>query len=179
MGDCCTGSGGEGCDDPECEEIVCDEDGFCCNVTWDTLCAEQAAALCEICADEPPGPECGDGVCDDGESVGVLSGEEEAPRDNARDDGDYSTQNLKMILIDKRGNQRVQVESLGDLLRACGQNPTLSEIRDLEKNVGGDCMFFLPPASLLHPSSPRHHCQLQAPRFNTATLHSRKDKERS
>jgi len=82
-------------------------------------------------------------------------------------------------LFDKRGNQRVQVESLGDLLRACGQNPTLSEIRDLEKNVGGDCMFFLPPASLLHPSSPRHHCQLQAPRFNTATLHSRKDKERS
>jgi Ca2+-binding EF-hand superfamily protein len=42
-------------------------------------------------------------------------------------------------LFDKRGNQRVQLESLGDLLRACGQNPTLSEIRDLEKNVGGDC----------------------------------------
>merc|ERR1712098_878237 len=36
-------------------------------------------------------------------------------------------------LFDKRGNQRVQVESLGDLLRACGQNPTLSEIRDLER----------------------------------------------
>jgi len=54
-------------------------------------------------------------------------------------------------LFDKRGNQRVQVESLGDLLRACGQNPTLSEIRDLEKNVGGDCMFFFPPASLLPP----------------------------
>lgn len=42
-------------------------------------------------------------------------------------------------LFDKRGNQRVQLESLGDLLRACGQNPTLSEIRDLEKNVGSDC----------------------------------------
>lgn len=42
-------------------------------------------------------------------------------------------------LFDKRGNQRVALESLGDLLRACGQNPTLSEIRDLEKNVGADC----------------------------------------
>ncbi len=44
-------------------------------------------------------------------------------------------------LFDKRGNGRVALESLGDLLRACGQNPTLSEIRDLEKNVGGDCEF--------------------------------------
>lgn len=56
-------------------------------------------------------------------------------------------------LFDKRGNQRVQVESLGDLLRACGQNPTLSEIRDLEKNVGGDCMFFLLRFLLRWPTS--------------------------
>jgi hypothetical protein len=42
-------------------------------------------------------------------------------------------------LFDKRGNGRVSLDSLGDLLRACGQNPTLAEIRDLEKNVGGDC----------------------------------------
>lgn len=46
-------------------------------------------------------------------------------------------------LFDKRGNQRVQLESLGDLLRACGQNPTLAEIRDLEKNVGSDCEYLL------------------------------------
>jgi Ca2+-binding EF-hand superfamily protein len=42
-------------------------------------------------------------------------------------------------LYDKRGNGRVNLDSLGDLLRACGQNPTLAEIRDLEKQVGGDC----------------------------------------
>lgn len=42
-------------------------------------------------------------------------------------------------LFDKRGNGRVTRDSLGDLLRACGQNPTMSEIRDLEKTVGGDC----------------------------------------
>lgn len=46
-------------------------------------------------------------------------------------------------LFDKRGNQRVALDSLGDLLRACGQNPTLSEIRDLEKGIGGDCTFEL------------------------------------
>lgn len=44
-------------------------------------------------------------------------------------------------LFDKRGTQRVSLDSLGDLLRACGQNPTLAEIRELEKNVGGDCTF--------------------------------------
>lgn len=44
-------------------------------------------------------------------------------------------------LFDKRGTGRVPLESLGDLLRACGQNPTLSEIRELEKTVGGECTF--------------------------------------
>lgn len=44
-------------------------------------------------------------------------------------------------LFDKRGTGRVALESLGDLLRACGQNPTLAEIAELEKNVGGDCKF--------------------------------------
>ena len=52
-------------------------------------------------------------------------------------------------LFDKRGTQRVALDSLGDLLRACGQNPTLAEIRELEKNVGGDCTF----PSILYPSS--------------------------
>ena len=52
-------------------------------------------------------------------------------------------------LFDKRGTQRVALDSLGDLLRACGQNPTLAEIRELEKNIGGDCMF----PSILYPSS--------------------------
>ncbi|KAI9684610.1 MAG: hypothetical protein M1822_005698 [Bathelium mastoideum] len=45
-------------------------------------------------------------------------------------------------LFDKRGNGRVTRDSLGDLLRACGQNPTLAEIQDLEKSVGGDCTYY-------------------------------------
>jgi Ca2+-binding EF-hand superfamily protein len=52
-----------------------------------------------------------------------------------------NTTNYKeaFALFDKRGNGRVQIDSLGDLLRACGQNPTLAEISDLEKSIGGDC----------------------------------------
>lgn len=55
-------------------------------------------------------------------------------------------------LFDKRGSGRVPLDSLGDLLRACGQNPTLSEIRDLEKTVGGECAFLSPYPAL--PISP-------------------------
>ena len=42
-------------------------------------------------------------------------------------------------LFDKRGNGRVDRAALGDLLRACGQNPTLAEIADLERGAGNDC----------------------------------------
>ncbi|KAF2805421.1 EF-hand [Mytilinidion resinicola] len=44
-------------------------------------------------------------------------------------------------LYDKRGKGRVVRENLGNLLRACGQNPTLAEIADLERNVGTDFDF--------------------------------------
>ncbi|CAO2652860.1 Nn.00g022710.m01.CDS01 [Neocucurbitaria sp. VM-36] len=44
-------------------------------------------------------------------------------------------------LFDKRGNGRVDRSALGDLLRACGQNPTLAEIGDLERGVGTDFDF--------------------------------------
>lgn len=55
--------------------------------------------------------------------------------------GDKASTNYKeaFSLFDKRGTGRVVLESLGDLLRACGQNPTLAEISDLEKGIGGDC----------------------------------------
>jgi Ca2+-binding EF-hand superfamily protein len=74
---------------------------------------------------------------------------------NAPYDAQAST-NYKeaFALFDKRGNQRVQLESLGDLLRACGQNPTLQEIRELEKNIGSDCQFPCIPSPLLPKSVP-------------------------
>lgn len=42
-------------------------------------------------------------------------------------------------LFDRRGTGSVSVDLLGDLLRACGQNPTLEEIDSLEKSFDGDC----------------------------------------
>lgn len=69
-------------------------------------------------------------------------------------------------LFDKRGNGRVDRGALGDLLRACGQNPTLAEITDLERGVGADCTFTFtsdPPAS--------HDCPIPAKQHtNTATV---------
>ncbi|KAK9333279.1 hypothetical protein V1520DRAFT_332224 [Lipomyces starkeyi] len=44
-------------------------------------------------------------------------------------------------LFDKRGTGKVSLQALGDLLRACGQNPTLAEIEELEESVGSDFDF--------------------------------------
>lgn len=41
-------------------------------------------------------------------------------------------------LFDKRGNGRVPSSTLGDLLRACGQNPTNAEVEDLVRGVKSD-----------------------------------------
>ena len=49
--DCCLPHDAPGCDDPGCELEVCAADPFCCDTTWDDLCADAAAALC--------GPLCG------------------------------------------------------------------------------------------------------------------------
>lgn len=68
-------------------------------------------------------------------------------------------------LFDKRGNGRVQLDSLGDLLRACGQNPTLAEISDLEKSVGGDFDFdsfskvLNRPGGFRDPGEPDEYCR--------------------
>ncbi len=47
---CCIANGGVGCDDPECQAIVCGVDPFCCDVAWDSICADEAAQLCgDLC----------------------------------------------------------------------------------------------------------------------------------
>lgn len=46
---CCKPHDGVGCNDPECEKIVCAQDPFCCDTMWDQLCANQANELCEVC----------------------------------------------------------------------------------------------------------------------------------
>ncbi|ODV62839.1 Mlc1p [Ascoidea rubescens DSM 1968] len=44
-------------------------------------------------------------------------------------------------LFDKKGTGKVPPEALGDLLRAVGQNPTLAEIADLERQLPGELDF--------------------------------------
>ena len=48
-GDCCTANFTPGCDDEDCCMLVCDQDPFCCDVSWDQLCADQAIDFCVPC----------------------------------------------------------------------------------------------------------------------------------
>ena len=61
-GDCDTPdpAGAPGCSDPACEGIVCAVDPFCCNTSWDQICADAAAAMC---ACGPPPPPAGNDDC--------------------------------------------------------------------------------------------------------------------
>ncbi|KAK4134494.1 EF-hand [Trichocladium antarcticum] len=68
-------------------------------------------------------------------------------------------------LFDTRGVGRVVLDKLGDLLRACGQNPTLAEINDLEKSVGGEFDFetfqrvLNRPGGFRDPGEPEEYCR--------------------
>ncbi len=50
--DCCIDNGTPGCDDPECEALICGQDSFCCDTSWDQICADAAIAQCEVCEGE-------------------------------------------------------------------------------------------------------------------------------
>ena len=61
-GGCCVPNGTPKCDDEDCCEAVCLEDSFCCDVTWDLVCANMARAneSCTGPEDACPAPVCGD-----------------------------------------------------------------------------------------------------------------------
>jgi hypothetical protein len=62
-GDCCAANGTPGCDDAACTDAVCAIDPFCCDNSWDGICADEAVEFCpDICT--TTGPVCGDGICD-------------------------------------------------------------------------------------------------------------------
>ena len=42
-GDCCVAHPTPGCEDPVCETAICAADPFCCDNTWDGICADAAA----------------------------------------------------------------------------------------------------------------------------------------
>lgn len=69
--DCCFSNGTPGCEVPAVEACVCAADPFCCNNTWDGLCAEAAPGCGALCDD------CGNGDIDMGEVCdgGNLDGE--------------------------------------------------------------------------------------------------------
>lgn len=71
-------------------------------------------------------------------------------------------------LFDKRGNGRVDRSALGDLLRACGQNPTLAEIGDLERGVGADCTSHFPHIPRSLPLTTAQLTLRLSPRSSTA-----------
>ncbi len=54
-GDCCAPHASGGCEDPACCETACVADPFCCEVAWDTICVNEAQALCAC----PPAKGCG------------------------------------------------------------------------------------------------------------------------
>ncbi len=54
-GDCCIANGTPYCEDEACCEAVCAGDPFCCETSWDSLCANDANDICEVC--EPPAPD--------------------------------------------------------------------------------------------------------------------------
>ena len=45
-GDCCTGNFTPGCDQELCCNTICGADQFCCALTWDEFCVQQAIEIC-------------------------------------------------------------------------------------------------------------------------------------
>jgi len=54
--DCFISNGTPGCDDQQCENTVCAIDSFCCNNVWDSICADEALAMCVMDSEWPPAP---------------------------------------------------------------------------------------------------------------------------
>jgi len=73
-GACFEQHAGVGCDDAACCHTTCDADAYCCDVTWDDICAAEAVGLCTgnfaactstagSCGSEHGGAGCGDVEC--------------------------------------------------------------------------------------------------------------------
>lgn len=54
-GNCYIANGSPYCNNADCCIVVCAVDPFCCNNTWDSICASQAAQLCGNCGDAGAG----------------------------------------------------------------------------------------------------------------------------
>lgn len=67
-GDCCIDNGTPGCNDEACCNLICAADPFCCDTSWDQICADIAVTQCVECG-KPPASDCcfsnGTPGCDD------------------------------------------------------------------------------------------------------------------
>ncbi|MDA1008842.1 MAG: hypothetical protein O2800_07590, partial [Planctomycetota bacterium] len=68
MGDCCIAGTTPFCSDLACCQGVCAFDPYCCDVTWDEICANEAAGFCVVCGGS--GPPVND-LCADAVSIGL------------------------------------------------------------------------------------------------------------
>ncbi len=76
-GDCCTAHDGTGCADPAVTKCVCSMDPFCCQTTWDSICASEAQQQCGAkcgCIPSCTGKQCGSDGC--GGSCGTCKSNE-------------------------------------------------------------------------------------------------------
>ncbi len=66
---CCVAHSGVGCTDAACQAAVCAVDSFCCNTSWDSICAGEALSICGSC-DLVIFPDCVHTpiTCDDGDA---------------------------------------------------------------------------------------------------------------
>ncbi len=48
-GDCCISNGSPGCEESECQALICGADAYCCDTEWDQICADAALANCPVC----------------------------------------------------------------------------------------------------------------------------------
>lgn len=53
----------------------------------------------------------------------------------------FINEKIAFSLFDRHGTGRIPKTSIGDLLRACGQNPTLAEITEIESTLPAEGMI--------------------------------------
>ena len=68
-GDCCTDNGDPGCENELGEDCVCAIDPYCCEVTWDSICADEFENDCGGTCGGPISEVCDNGADDDGDGL--------------------------------------------------------------------------------------------------------------